>query len=72
MKENRIKVYAIGLLEALGTDGGFVGASPQVKSKDFLKKITKETGGRVIFPKEKQTVEDIVKDLFAEKTIESK
>ena len=40
----------------------------QNKSKNFLKKITKETGGNVIFPKLKKDtkVEDLLTELFAE------
>ncbi len=49
-----------------------MGPSPQTKSKDFLKKITKETGGRVIFPQAKQTIEDVVKQLFAESLVKPK
>ena len=42
--ENKISVYAIGLVEQL--DG-----SKRGKASDFLKSLTKQTGGRVIFPK---------------------
>ncbi|HXH70001.1 MAG TPA: vWA domain-containing protein [Pyrinomonadaceae bacterium] len=66
LKEDKVKVYAIGLIEELSTEDAFGGISPKVKAKYFLKEITKETGGRVVFPKSKQTVEEIVKDLFIE------
>ena len=68
LKASGVKVYAIGLVEELSSDGGFMGPSPQKKSKDFLKNITKETGGNVIFPRlRKETkVEDLLTELFAE------
>jgi len=67
LKEDSFKVYAFGLVEDLEGQGGFIGSSQQGKSSDFLKKITKETGGNVVFPKrkEKKFVTDLVKELFA-------
>jgi Mg-chelatase subunit ChlD len=66
VKETQIKVYAIGLVEDLSNEAGFVNVSPQAKAKEFLTKITKETNGRVVFPKSKQKPEEIVKNLFSE------
>lgn len=66
LKENKIKVYVIGLIEELSREDFFGGMSPKIKAKHFLKEITKETGGHVVFPKSKQAVEEIVKDLFVE------
>ena len=47
LKENKTSVYAIGLVEQLE-------ASKRSKATDLLKLLTKETGGRVIFPKSNQ------------------
>src|SRR2546423_6539190 len=47
LKENRTSVYAIGLVEQLE-------GSKRSKATDLLKLLTKETGGRVIFPKSNQ------------------
>ena len=68
LRESGVKVYAIGIIQDLGDDGGFIGRSPQEKAKKFLKKITTETGGNVIFPKFKKDtrVEDLLTELFAE------
>ena len=68
LKESGVKVYAIGLVEELEPSGGFIGNSSKSNSKNFLKKITKETGGNVIFPKLKKDtkVEDLLTELFAE------
>ena len=74
LKDSSIKVYAIGLLEGFGKDRDYLfpGKNPKAKAKKFLEKITKETSGRVVFPKEKQTFEDVVKDLLTENIKESK
>jgi len=43
LKDSHIRVYAVGLVEELG--------GKRSKAVDFLTKITRETGGRVVFPK---------------------
>jgi len=68
LKEKKIKVYAVGLIEELSSESGLMLISPQAEAKDFLKKVTKETGGKVVFPKIKQKIEEVIKDLFAENT----
>jgi len=70
LKESGVKVYAIGLVQELDSSRGFISDSSQNKSKSFLKKVTKETGGNVIFPKLKKDtkVEDLLTELFAEAT----
>jgi hypothetical protein len=42
LKETRAKVYAVGMVGQL--------RSPS-RASDFLKNVTKETGGRVVFTK---------------------
>jgi hypothetical protein len=66
LQESGVKVYAVGLVEELDSQGGYIRQSAKVKSVDFLKKITKETGGRVIFPKlKKRDVSSLLAELFA-------
>jgi Ca-activated chloride channel family protein len=68
LKEKAVKVYAIGIIEDLGDEGGFIGKNPQDKAKSFLKEIAKETGGNAIFPTMKKAIkiEDLLTELFAE------
>lgn len=47
LKKNNTSVYAIGLVEQLE-------GSKRSKATDLLKSLTKETGGRAIFPKSNQ------------------
>ena len=65
MKESGIKVYAVGLVEALDDEGGFLQKSGRGRAVAFLEKLTKETGGRVVFTKPKKDVSGLLKELFA-------
>jgi uncharacterized protein with von Willebrand factor type A (vWA) domain len=57
LKENKTSVYAIGLVEQLESN-------KRSKAADLLKLLTKETGGRVIFPKSNQMeVQDLLTEL---------
>lgn len=66
-----VRVYAVGLVEGLGERTMTAMASAGVKNRrdhaeSFLKKITKETGGRVVFPgTKKQDVEAVLDELLA-------
>jgi hypothetical protein len=67
LKESSVKVYVIGLVQELEPEGGLTNRSPKAKAEDFFKKVTKETGGRVIFPKSnKADVNSLLNELFAE------
>jgi uncharacterized protein with von Willebrand factor type A (vWA) domain len=44
LNESKISVYAIGLVQQLES-------SKRSKASEFLKSLTKQTGGRVVFPK---------------------
>ena len=68
LKESEIKVYAVGLIRELNAYGGLgrIGTTKE-KAELFLKKITKETGGRVIFPKSKKIdVDSLLIELLAQ------
>jgi hypothetical protein len=65
LKESGIKVYAVGLVKELDKGGGFIRKAPKERAINFLTKITKETGGRVVFPKsEKDDVGGLLSELF--------
>jgi uncharacterized protein YegL len=68
IKESGVKVYAIGLVTELYSEQSLFGDSSKGKATKFLKKIAKETGGNVIFPKlKKETkVEDLLTELLAQ------
>jgi von Willebrand factor type A domain len=66
LKESGIKVYAVGLINELDAEGGLVRKSQRAKAEAFLKRVTKETGGRVVFPKSKRIeIGKVLNELFA-------
>lgn len=65
LQKDGTKVFAIGLVKELGS-GPFGSKSKREKAENLLRKLTKETGGRVIFPDSKNMDADkLVNDLFA-------
>ena len=65
LKENSIKVYAIGLTRELENQRGLIRKGSRDRAVGFLEKVTKETGGRAVFPKSKKVdVEVLVNELF--------
>lgn len=60
-----IKVYAVGLIKELNNEDSLLHKSKREKAIDFLAKLTKETGGRVVFPHSKKAdVRSLLNELF--------
>jgi hypothetical protein len=51
LRESGVTVYAVGLVSDLESDRGLIRKAPRDTAIDFLKSLTKGTGGGVIFPK---------------------
>lgn len=51
MKAHNIAVFAVGLVQQLDDEHGLIRLSPRTKAINVLKSLTKETGGRVAFPR---------------------
>ena len=51
LKNLRIKVFAVGLIQELESERGLIHQSPRSKATDLLKSLAKETGGGAVFPK---------------------
>ena len=68
LKKTGVKVYALGLVSELDSQGGLIKTkSTKDRAMDLLKKITKETGGRAIFPELRKLDPDkLMNQLFAE------
>jgi uncharacterized protein YegL len=60
LHERGVTVYAIGLVSELRSGGGSTRKSPRDRAIDFLKNVTRETGGRVIFPETGQADMDLL------------
>jgi len=66
LKDRGVRVYAIGMIQELDDDTGLTRKSTKEKATEFLQRITKETGGRVYFPKSENIDSDtLVKLLLA-------
>lgn len=64
LKDSGITVYAIGLTGELDT-GSIHHESPRLRAENFLTKLTKATGGRVIFSRSKNAkIEALVDNLL--------
>jgi Ca-activated chloride channel homolog len=61
LRQSKVTVYAIGLLEEDDQRGGLFKKPPSKKAKDDLLKFADITGGRAYFPKSLDEVEDLVK-----------
>ncbi len=67
LQKHQIKVFAIGLVRELEDEMRLVGGNPRSKAVKFLTKITKETGGRALFPKTNSSdASALVNELFAD------
>lgn len=51
IRDSTVRVFFVGLVGELSNERGFVSVSPRTKAKDFIEKVTHESGGVAIFPK---------------------
>jgi len=63
LKDSNIQVNAIGLVEELENDR-FGSATKRADAKDLLQRLTKETGGRVVFTGRRAAVDDVLQRLW--------
>lgn len=67
LQQHQIKVFAIGLVRELEDEMRLGRGNPRSKAIKLLKKITKETGGRALFPKTNSAdASTLVRELFAD------
>lgn len=50
LRESEVQIYAIGFVDELSNDSGFISKSPKAKAKALLEKMASETGGKAYFP----------------------
>lgn len=64
LKDTGIKVYAIGITGELDT-GSLAGESRRLRAENFLTKVTKETGGKVVFSRSRNAdIDKLVNQLL--------
>jgi Ca-activated chloride channel family protein len=66
LKETDVQIFAVGFVNELSKEGGFISKSPQGKSKAFLEKLATETGGKVYFPNSVGELNEIARDISSE------
>lgn len=66
LRESEVQIYAIGFVNELSKEGGFISKSPQKKAKRFLERMASETGGKVYFPNSLNELNGIAKDIATE------
>ena len=66
LRESDVQIFAVGFVNELSKEGGFIGKSPQGKAKAFLERLGKETGGKVYFPNSISELNGIAQDIANE------
>jgi Ca-activated chloride channel homolog len=66
LRESDVQIYAIGFVNELTKEGGFISKSPQEKAKSFLTRMANETGGKVYFPNSVSELNQIAADISNE------
>lgn len=63
LRESKVTLYAIGLLEENDQRGGLFRKPPSKKAREVLEKFAEITGGQAFFPKSLDEVEEICKTI---------
>lgn len=66
LRESDVQIFAIGFVNELNKEGGFISKSPQGKAKAFLERLATETGGKVYFPNSVNELSTIAQDISTE------
>ena len=63
LKQSKVTLYAVGLLEENDQRGGLFKKPPSKKAKEDLEKFAEITGGQAFFPKNLDEVDELVKHI---------
>ncbi len=66
LRESEVQIYAIGFVDELSKDGGFIAKSPRDKAKTFLERIATESGGKAYFPTSAAALPDLAREISNE------
>jgi VWFA-related protein len=66
LKESKVTLYAVGLLEDNDQRGGLFRKPPSKKAREALQKFADITGGQAYFPKSVDEVEELAKNIAHE------
>lgn len=70
LRETDVQIYAIGFVNELSKDAGFISKSPQGKAKGLLQRMANETGGKAYFPNSTAELAGIAKEIASELRIQ--
>jgi len=66
LRESEVQIYVIGFVEELSKESGFIGKSPQSKSKAFLERLATDSGGKAYFPASASALPALAKEISSE------
>ena len=66
LRESEVQIYAIGFIDELSKDGGFISKSPQAKAKAFLERMAAESGGKAYFPSRAADLPNLAREISNE------
>lgn len=66
LRESEVQIYAIGFVDELSNEGGFISKSPQAKAKALLEKMAAETGGKAYFPSSPAELPRLAQEISSE------
>lgn len=64
LRATDVQLFIVGLIGDLDSQGGMTRPSPQLKARDFLRLIARESGGRVFFPTGKDELAEALGEIF--------
>ncbi|MBK8467402.1 MAG: VWA domain-containing protein [Chloracidobacterium sp.] len=66
LRESEVQIYVIGFVDELSKESGFIGKSPQSKSKAFLERLATDSGGKAYFPASAAALPGLAKEISSE------
>lgn len=66
LRESEVQIYVIGFVDELSKESGFIGKSPQSRSKAFLERLATESGGKAYFPANTAALPGLAKEISNE------
>jgi len=66
LRESNVQIYAIGFADNLSKEADASGTNRQEKAKNFLTRLSQETGGKVYFPNSIDELPQIAADISSE------
>jgi Ca-activated chloride channel homolog len=64
LSATEVQLFIVGLVGELDDERGLIRPSPQLKAREFLKVIARESGGRVFFPGSRKELAEVLSEVF--------